>query len=60
MLKHLFVCFYCFRIRRLLYRVENVIIPDFQTLDSASRHICTFFRAQYLRSLERELPSTKR
>ena len=51
---------YCFRIRRVLFRVENVLIPDFSNLDSASRHVCTLFKAQYLKTLERELPSVKR
>ena len=56
--KYMHLC--CFRIRRALFRVENVVIPDFQNLDSASKHMCTLFRTQHLRTLERELPSTKR
>ena len=48
------------RLRRLLYRVENVILPDKNELDSASFHVCETFRSQHLQDLIRELPSTKR
>jgi len=44
----------------VLYKVENVIIPDKSELDSASFHVCETFRSQQLEDLGRELPSKKR
>ncbi|XP_065897494.1 lysosomal cholesterol signaling protein-like isoform X2 [Dysidea avara] len=47
------------RIRRVLYHIENVMIPDKNELDSASFHVCETFKLHHLQSLIRELPSTK-
>ena len=43
-----------------MYRVENVIIPKRDDLETATVHLCETFRSLYLKDLERELPTIKR
>lgn len=40
--------------------MENVVIPNKDSLDSATVHLCETFRSLHLKDLERELPTTKK